>query len=44
MGTHMPCGSTLCYLPPGRGDISTFTKAKLVLDLATPEGCMVELT
>jgi len=39
-------GITLCYLPPGRGDISAFTKspAVLVLDLATSEGCKAELT
>jgi len=38
-------GSTQCYLPPGRGDIPAFTPAepKLVLDLATPEGCKAEL-
>ena len=29
----MPYGITQCYLPPGTGDIPTFTPAKLVLDL-----------
>jgi len=43
-GTHMLYGITQCYLPPGRGDIPTFTPAKLVLDLATPEGCKARLT
>jgi len=28
MGTHMPCGITQCYLPPGRGDIPAFTTAE----------------
>ena len=37
-------GITQCYLPPDRGDIPAFTPAKLVLDLATPEGCKAELT
>jgi len=32
------------HLPPDRGDIPAFTPAKLVLDLATPEGCKAELT
>ena len=40
MWTHMP----QCYLPPGRGDITAFTPAKLVLDLLIPEGCKAELT
>ena len=26
----------LCYLPPGRGGIPTFTPANIVLDLVTP--------
>jgi len=43
MGTHMPYGITQCYLPPGGGDIPTFTPANLVLDLATKEGCKAEL-
>jgi len=36
-------GITWCYLPPGRGDIASFTTAKLVFDLATPKGCKAEL-
>jgi len=34
------------HLPPGKGDILAFTsaEAKLVLELATPEGCKAELT
>ena len=40
----MPLGITQCYLPPGRGDLPAFTSTKLVLDLATLEGCKVELT
>ena len=44
MGTHMPFVITQCYLPPDGGDIPAFTPAKLVLDLATPEGCKAELT
>jgi len=37
--------ATQCYLPPGRGDIpAPFPRPKLVLDLATPEGCKAELT
>jgi len=38
----MRYGIAQCYLPPGRADISAFTPAKLVLDLATPEGCKAE--
>ena len=46
IGTRMSYGITHCYLPPGWGDIpvSAFTPAKLVLDLATSEGCKAELT
>jgi len=40
----MPYGITQCYLPPGRGDIPTFTLARLVLNLATQEGCKAEMT
>ena len=40
----MPYGITQCYLPSGRGDIPAFTPAKLVRDLATPEGCKAEIT
>ena len=29
---------------PGSGDFPAFTPLKLVLDLATPEGCKAELT
>jgi len=37
--------ATQCYLPPGRGDIpAPLPRPKLVLDLATPEGCKAELT
>jgi len=36
-------GITQCCLPSGRGDISAFAPAKLVLDLAPPEGCAAEL-
>jgi len=39
MGTHMPCGITQYYLPPGRCDIPAFTpypsQLKLLLNLAT---------
>jgi len=43
-GTHVPYGNTQCYLPPDRGDIPALPQPKLVLDLATQEGCKVELT
>jgi len=45
-GTHVLYVITQCYLPPGRGDIPAFTPSqlRLVLDLATPEGCKAELT
>jgi len=43
-GTRMPYGITQCYLPPGRCDIPTFALAKLVLDLATVDGCNAEST
>jgi len=44
--THMLYGITQCYLPPGRGDIPVFhsSQLRLVLDLATPEGCNAEMT
>jgi len=29
MGNHMPYGITQCYLPPGRGDLPTFTEAEV---------------
>jgi len=35
----MPYEITQCYLPPGRGDFPPLPQPKLVLDLATPEGC-----
>ena len=38
----MPYEITQCYLPPGRGDFPAFTPAEA--DLATPEGCLAELT
>jgi len=41
---NMPYGIIQCYLPPGRGNIPAFTPVKLVLDLATQEGCMAALT
>jgi len=40
----VPYGISHCYLPPGRGDIQPLPQPKLVLDLATPEGCKAELT
>ena len=43
--SHAVMGSQ-CYLPPGRDNIPAFTlsQIKLVLDLATREGCKFELT
>ena len=38
MGTHMPCRITQCYLPPGRGDILTFTPSKAGTRLSYPGG------
>ena len=40
----MPYEITQCYLPPGRGTFPPLPQPKLVLDLATPEGCKAELT
>jgi len=42
----MPYEITQCYLPPGRGEVTfpPLPQLKLVLDLATPEGCKAELT
>jgi len=40
----MPYEIIQCYLPPGRGDVPPLPQPKLVLDLATPEGCKAELT
>ena len=38
-GNHMPYGITQCYLPPGSGDFPALPKPKLIIDLATLEGC-----
>jgi len=43
-GNHMPYGITQCYLPHGRGTFPPLPQPKLVLDLATPDGCKAELT
>ena len=40
----MPYGITQCYLPPGSGDFPALPQPRLILDLATPEGCKAELT
>ena len=40
----MPYVITQSYLPPGSGDFPALPQPKLVLDLATPEGCKAELT
>ena len=40
----MPYEITQCYLPPGRGDFPPLPQPKLVLDLATPEGCKAEVS
>jgi len=37
-GTHMPCGITQCYLPPGRGDILAFTLAEANTQFSDPGG------
>ena len=39
-------GITQCqaYLPSGSGDFPALLQPKLVLDLATPEGCKAEST
>jgi len=39
LACHTNYGIAQCYLPPGSGDIPAFAPAKLVLDLATAEGC-----
>jgi len=39
----MPYGITQCYLQPGSSDFPAVTQSKLVLGLATPEGCKAEL-
>ena len=43
-GNHMPYGITQCYLPPGSSDFAALPQQKLVLDLATVEGCKAKLT
>jgi len=40
----MPHGITQCYLPPAEVTFPPLPQLKLVLDLATPEGCKAELT
>ena len=44
----MPYGITQCYLPAGSGDFPLSrlypSQVKLVLDLATPDGCKAEMT
>ena len=35
-------GITQCYLPPGSSDFPFLSQQKLVLDVATPEGCKAE--
>jgi len=44
MRNHMPYGITLCYLQPSSSDFLALPQPKLVLNLATPEGCKAELT
>ena len=43
-GTHIPYRITQCYLPPAEVTFPPLPQPKLVLDLATPEGCKAELT
>ena len=43
-GNDMPYRITQCYLPPGSGDFPALPQPKLVLNLATLEGCKAELT
>ena len=38
MGTHVPYGTTQCYMPPGRGDIPTFTLAEAGTRFSDPGG------
>ena len=40
----MPYEITQCYLPPAEVTFPPLPQPKLVLDLATPEGCKAELT
>jgi len=37
-GTRMPYRLTQCYLPPGRGDIPTFTPAEAGARFSNPGG------
>ena len=37
-GTHIPYGITQCYLPPGRGDISTAIPAEAGTRFSDPGG------
>ena len=39
----MPYEITQCYLPPAEVTFPPLPQPKLVLDLATPEGCKAEL-
>ena len=40
----MPYGITQCYLPPAEVTFLPLPQPKLVLNLASPEGCKTELT
>jgi len=40
----MPYEITQCYLPPGKVTFPPLPQPKLVLNLATPEGCKAKLT
>jgi len=42
-GTDVPYGITQCYLPPAEVTFPPLRQPKLVLDLATLEGCKAEL-
>jgi len=37
VGTHMPCGITQRYLPPGRGDIPALTPAEAATQFSNPK-------
>ena len=39
-----PHGITQCYLPPGRGDLPTFTQTEASTQFSEPKGCKAELT
>ena len=43
-GTRMPFGITQCYLPPAEVTFPPLPQPKLVLNLASLEGCKAELT